>query len=321
MRSLKAVREHFRTYHLKAGIFHFYRGEHGPAVEFLTRALEQDDLNPADRRAALYYLVQTRIGAAERFEERGEMDRVIDEYGKALEVMPSYPDVQLRLGRALRRVGRSAEATRHFETALELNENYVQAWVDLGLVHLDARDAETMKPAFRRAQECREKKARQQLEKAEQASAEGRFDDARDIYRHVFQQDLSHFHELFRESLRFLRAERWEEAVEKLEAAAQLCPRFADVQNYLGVALAEQGRFEAALAALRRSVAINPDYLVAWLNLAYTAHATGDCDEASEALATVLEREPDNAPALYLKQRLETEILPSPAADQAQEHL
>lgn len=321
MRSLKAVREHFRTYHLKAGIFHFYRGEHGPAVEFLTRALEQDDLNPADRRAALYYLVQTRIGAAERFEERGEMDRVIDEYGKALEVMPSYPDVQLRLGRALRSVGRSKEAITHFETALELNGNYVQAWVELGLARLDARDSEAMQQAFSKAQECREKKARQELENAERAATEGRFDDARDIYRHVFQQDLSYFHELFRESLRYLRAERWEEAVEKLDEAAQLCPRFADVQNYLGVALAEQNLFDEALTALRRSVAINPDYLVAWLNLAYTAHATGRNTEASEALARVLEREPDNAPALYLKQRLENDALESSAADQAREHL
>ena len=319
MRSLKAVREHFRTYHLKAGIFHFYRGEHGPAVDFFTKALDHDELHPADRRAALYYLVQTRIGAAERFESKGEPDRAIDEYRKALEVIPSYPDVQLRLGRALRRRGRREEAVHHIHQALELNEGYVGAWVELGLARLDANRIEEAKEAFRSAQRARESRAWIDLDKAEQSIDEGCLDDARDIYRHLFQQDLSSFQELFREALKFLRAERWEEAAVKLEEASRLCPRFADVQNYLGVALAEQRRFDEALVAMRRSVSINPDYLVAWLNLAFVAHACERRDEARAALERVLQREPDNAPALHLQETLSRESLRNAADKSSQE--
>jgi tetratricopeptide (TPR) repeat protein len=318
MRSLKAVREHFRTYHLKAGIFHFYRGEHGPAVDFFTKALDHDDLNPADRRAALYYLVQTRIGAAERFESKAEPDRAIDEYRKALEVIPSYPDVQLRLGRALRRRGRREDAVHHIQQALELNDGYVGAWVELGLARLDANQIDEAKEAFRHAQKARETRARTDLGKAEEAIDRGCLDDARDIYGHVFQQDLSSFQELFREALKFLRAERWEEAAAKLEQASRLCPRFADVQNYLGVALAEQRRFDEALVALRRSVSINPDYLVAWLNLAFVAHACERRGEARAALERVLRREPDNAPALHLQDALNQETLRNAANESSQ---
>jgi superkiller protein 3 len=309
MRSLKAVREHFGTYHLKAGIFHFYRGEHGPAVAFFAKALEHDDLNPAERRAALYYLVQTRIGAAERFESKHDLDRAIDEYRKAIEVIPSYPDVQLRLGRALRRRGHREQAIEHIERALELNGQYVYAWVELGRTRLEAGENEAAKEAFRAGQRAREHKAWNDLSEAEQAIDSGAVDDAKDIYLHVFQQDLSSFQDLFRKALKALRAERWEEAADTLEEASNLCPRFADVQNYLGVALAEQRRFGEALLALRRSVSINPDYLVAWLNLAYVAHACERPEEAQAALERVLADEPDNAPARHLKQTLSAEAV------------
>jgi tetratricopeptide (TPR) repeat protein len=313
MRSLKAVREHFGTYHLKAGIFHFYRGEHGPAVDFFSKALEHDNLNPAERRAALYYLVQTRIGAAERFESKEELDRAIAEYRKALEVIPSYPDVQLRLGRAFRRRGHGEDAVHHIERALEINGQYVAAWVELGLARLDEADGPRAKEAFRQAQRAREQRAWSELQGAEEALDSGDLDDAKDIYRHVFQQDLSSFQDLFRQGLKFLRAERWEDAAGKLDEASRICPRFADVQNYLGVALAEQRRHEEALLSLRRSVSINPEYLVAWLNLAYVAHACGRTDEAQTAVDRVLAREPDNAPALHLKRALNDEAAPRSA--------
>lgn len=319
MRSLKAVREHFRTYHLKAGIFHFYRGEHGPAVDFFTKALDHDDLNPADRRAALYYLVQTRIGAAERFESKGELERAIDEYRKALEVIPSYPDVQLRLGRVLRRRGRAAEAVEHIERAIQLNGNYVGAWVELGLVRLERGEVSGAKDAFRNAQRAREHRAGADLDAAEAALDSGALDEARDIYRHLFQQDLSAFQGMFRQALKSLRAERWEDAAAKLDEASQLCPRFADVQNYLGVALAEQRRFDEALLALRRSVSINPDYLVGWLNLAYVAHTCERPEEARAALDRVLQREPDNAPALHLKEQLDAASFGNAANQSTQE--
>ncbi len=307
MRALKAVRQHLKSYHLKSGVFHFYRGEHGPAADFLTRALNEDGdrLSAADRRAALYYLVQTRIGAAFRHETQGDMDRAIEEYISALKVMPKYPDVHLRLGDALARTGRHDEAIDHYLQAIEVNPLYVHARVRLGFAFLEKGDLDSAREAFRQADRARQTRAERGLESAEAALSRGETDVAAAIYKDVFQENLARFKRELEEGLSYLRSERWEDAVTHLETAARLCPRYADVHNYLGVALAEQGLHEPAVEAFLASVRINPEYLVAWLNMAFVAHEVGDQKLAREALAEVLEREPDNAPAQYLLEQLE----------------
>ncbi|RMG45879.1 MAG: tetratricopeptide repeat protein [Acidobacteria bacterium] len=305
MRALKVVRQHFRNYHLKSGVYHFHRGEHGPAADFLTRAIEQDEeISAADRRAALYYLVQTRIGAAESFAARGELERAAEEYRRALAVMPDYPDVHFRLARTLRRLDRLEESLAHLRRALELNPAFVDASVELGMALLESGDLPAAREAFEAAERMRAGRAAEGLARARRALEEGRVDLARDLYKDVFATDRSSFRQALEAALAHLRAERWEEAAERLQEAAEIFPRYADVQNYLGVALAEAGRLEPAIEAFERSVEIHPDYLTGWLNLAYAAAAAGRTERAREALAEVLRREPDNGPATHLAETL-----------------
>ncbi len=305
MRALKAVRQHFANYQLKSGVFHFYRGEHGPAAEYLTRVLtEETDVAAADRRAALYYLVQTRIGAAEQFEDDGDFTRAIEEYRSALAVMPTYPDVQYKLGLALRHVGRDQDAIEAFQRALQSNPSYVDALVALGFTFLEQDRPADARASFDGALEARKRSMTARIRSAEAELAAGRTDVARDVYLDAFQTEVGLFQQALRRGLDCLRAEKWDDAIEELQIAAGLCPRFADVHNYLGVALAESGRMEDAVDAFRASVQINPAYAAAWLNLAYTGEAIGDLDLAREALDPVLAREPDNGPAQHLRSEL-----------------
>lgn len=304
MRVLKSVRQHIENYHLKAGIFHFYRGEHGPAEEFFNRALEDADLSAPDRRSAVYFLVQTHIGAARRYIESGELDLAIAEYQRALSVMPSYPDVHAKLARTLAETGRIAEAVTHFQAAVDINPHFVDAWLGLGHALLALGNAADAKEAFRAAVRAREAVTLTKLESAELAVSRGRTEEAADIYRDAFGARLSEFRSHFERGMNFLRHEKWDDAANALRIATSLCPRFADAHNYLGVALAEGGELEQACESFQRSVAINPDYIVAWLNLAYVRHEWGDRNGARAALLEVLRREPDNAPARHLDQTL-----------------
>ncbi len=315
MRVLKEARQYLSDYHLKAGVFHFYRGEYGPAAEYLTHALRDSDrLSRSERRTTLYYLVQTRIGAAREFEARGDLERAAEQYRAALEVIPTYADVHARLGTLLVRLGREEEAIASFEKALRINPEYEEALVRLGYVHLARGDAPAARESFSRALAVRERRARERLARAEQALETGDLELARDLYKDTFREGLDRFRDLFEQALERLRTERWEDAVELLEQAVDLCPRFADVHNYLGVALAESGHLERARKHLEKSVAINPDYVVAWLNLAYTVWAMDDRDATRVALDEVLRREPDNPSALHLASLLEDRADSSRAA-------
>jgi tetratricopeptide (TPR) repeat protein len=305
MRVLKEVRQNLKNYHLKSGVFHFYRGEHGPAAEFLTRTLTEDaDLSAADRRAAIYYLVHTRIGAAAEFELKAEFTRAIEQYRLALEVMPGYPDVEVRLADACAQLGDTEAAVQHYRAALEANPGYVEARLRLANRLLTDGRLEESQHEFRAAHLEQVRLQEQRVTHAEEALAKGQIDEARELYQDAFREDYGAFRAHLEAGLGLLRDEKWDDAVRELRAAAELCPRFADVQNYLGVALAEGGAREEACEAFRRSVEVNPGYLVAWLNLAYVCHGLEDVEQARLCLQEVLEREPDNSPALHLAEQL-----------------
>ncbi len=85
---------------------------------------------------------------------RGQMfAEAADEFAKASELAPEYPDVRCRHGQALVGLGRNEEAIEEFRRAIELNPAYADAYAYLGVVlrheSLDL-DAEA---AFQRALE------------------------------------------------------------------------------------------------------------------------------------------------------------------------
>ncbi len=305
MRVLKEVRQYLRNYHLKSGIFHFYRGEFGPAAEFFTRALtEGTDLTDSDRRTGEYFLVQTRIAAAEVHERDGEIEAAVEEYRAALAVMPTYADVHTKLGQALLRLGSAEDAVAHFRRAAFINAGFDEAHLRLGFTLLENGPPEDAREAFRAAQRAREEHTRRQITAAEERLAEGRADEARELYQDAFRQGLEPFRRHFEAGLHSLMDEKWDDAADSLAEAERIFPRFADVHNYRGVALAEGGNHAEAATEFQRSVRLNPDYLVAWLNLAFTARALGDEERAERAVREVLRQEPDNTAALHLAEEL-----------------
>ena len=67
MRLLKEVRNLMGSYHVKSGIYHFYRNEFKQAVDFFTKALKDEPtVNESDRRTARFFLTQTFIHSAEK---------------------------------------------------------------------------------------------------------------------------------------------------------------------------------------------------------------------------------------------------------------
>ena len=68
---------------------------------------------------------------------------------------------------------------------------------------------------------------------------------------------------------------------------------------YLGVAMTAIGREAEAIPALRRAVALDPDYLPAQLRLAKLHRTVGDWDESRKIYRKVVRQRPDSARAHY----------------------
>ncbi len=292
MRLLKEIRSLMENYHLKSGIYHYYRNELKQAAEHLRRALEgQPPLSGSERRAALYYLTQTHVSAAERAAARGELDEAARALEEALRVSPTYPDIHYRYGRVLERLGRTEEALAALRGALRLHPGYLEAQVSLGFTLLGAGRAEEAEAAFRHALAIKLRQVREPAERGLAALRAGQLAEATEALRETFLSARAKFEEHYRQGLARLKAEEYEEAIAHLEQAIALRPKFSDLHNFRGVALYAVGRVEEAIEAFSRALELNPDYIFPRLNLAFALVRVGEYKLAEAELEAVLARD------------------------------
>lgn len=111
---------------------------------------------------------------------------------------------------------------------------------------------------------------------------------------------------------------RYDAAIAAYRETLAHAPMHADAYNGLGVAYAAQGRYDAAIVAFRSAIALTPAAAHLHNNLGYVWLLRGNDDEAAKALAEALRLEPDNDKAAHnlrrLMQRMVTPKPLSPAA-------
>jgi Flp pilus assembly protein TadD len=100
----------------------------------------------------------------------------------------------------------------------------------------------------------------------------------------------------------------------QLEQAIKLNPDLAEAQRQLGYLLDRSGDPDAAILHFRAAVQAAPGWVEAWINLSAELAATGQLDEARQAVATALHLEPANPLAL----KLSDQLAHSPAPQQPQ---
>jgi len=303
MRLLKEIRNLLDNYHVKSGIYHYYRGEFGPAVDFFRKALESgEELAPSDRRIARYYLTMTLTESAERREERGEADEAAAEYDRAVEVSPSYPDIRLRYGTLLERIGRIDDAVAQYRAAVEHNRTYLEAWVALGFALLRCGRRDESADAFRSACELKLGRTRDPFEAGIAALSRDDDADAARRFHEAFRYVPEIFSQRFRAALARLKAEDYPGALAELDASIELNPAYPDLFNFKGIALCEMGLVDDALAAFEEARRLNPKFLIPRLNHAFAQLRAGRFKEAEDEFEAILEDDPTE-PAARAKLR------------------
>ncbi len=299
MRLLKEIRNSLGNYHVKSGIYHYYRGEFKPAVDFFRKALEADEnLTDGDRRTARYYLTMALTESAERLERKGELEEAALELERASEVSPEYPDIRVRRGHVLERLERPDDAIAQYRGAIAGNPRYLDAWVSLGFCLLRADRRDESEKAFTEACELKLSFVRSPFDRGVERLREGLSSEASDYFRQTFHYDPREFERHYRAALEHLKAETYDAALEHLEEALRLNPRYPDLYNFQGIALCELGRLDEALTAFRRSSSIRPGFLIPRLNLAFAMLRGGMFKDAEAELEAILRDDPTEPAAL-----------------------
>jgi tetratricopeptide (TPR) repeat protein len=307
MRLLKEVRNLMGSYHVKSGIYHFYRNEFKQSVDFFTKALKDDpSVSESDRKTARYFLTQTYIHSAEKLAGAGDLLGAARDYVRANEVSPEFPDIRCSLGRTYEALDRVDDAIEQYRLAIASNANYDHARTALAFCLLRAgRDDEAVE-AFDAVLALRMRRLSDPYGKGIQRLREGMASEAEEFFREAFLAAPNKFEGHYRAALALLKSEQYEKALVELDEAIELGPKYGDLHNFRGVALCELSRVDEGIAAFRKAVALNPDHSVAKLNLAFAYLRAGQFKDAEHALEEVLEQEPSQSVASAKLEELRT---------------
>lgn len=307
MRFLREVRNMMGSYHVKSGIYHYYRNEFKQAVDFFAKALKDEPtLGDSDRRMARYYLTQTYIQSAEKLAAAADLEGAARDYLRATEVSPDFPDIHYALGRTHEAMDRPDDAIEEYRRAIASNGNYDHARTALAFCLLRAGRDEEAAEAFGEVLALRLRRLNDPYEKGLQRLREGMSAEAEEFFKEAFLAAPNAFEAHYRSALRLLKAEQFEKALVEIDAAVALGPKYGDLHNYRGVALCELGRVDEGIAAFRRAAQLNPDYTVAKLNLAFALIRAGQFKDAEHQLGLVLEQDPTQSVAAAKLEELRT---------------
>ena len=85
--------------------------------------------------------------------EKGDLTAAVELYGKALELLPEFPEAELQKGTALVALGKLGDAERSFRRALELREDWSLAIANLGSLLVDLGNFDEATPLLTKALE------------------------------------------------------------------------------------------------------------------------------------------------------------------------
>lgn len=83
--------------------------------------------------------------------EKGDLNGAVDLYGKALEILPDFPEAELQKGAALVSLGKREDAEKSFRRAIELRDDWTLAMANLGSLLVDLGKFDEAEPLLTKA--------------------------------------------------------------------------------------------------------------------------------------------------------------------------
>ena len=226
--------------------------------------------------------------------QRGQNESAIELIGQAIAINDAVPFFHNNRGLALTALDRTDEAAAHYERALALKSDYVEALSNLGNLRLMQRRGEEAISFHKRALAHNPDYAEGQMnlgnalrELGKPGEAVTRYERAialRPDYAEALSNLGNALHDLGKLS----------EARASYERALALRPDFAEARGNLGNVLHEIGELDGAVAQFERALALRPDYAEAENGLGLVLDKKGEYHKAIACFERALALQPDD---------------------------
>jgi tetratricopeptide (TPR) repeat protein len=197
---------------------------------------------------------------------QGRLEEALQLFDSAQARMPDLPAVDYNRANTLQQMGRLDEAAEYFRRAIARNPLDLTAHRVLNQLLYRLGDDERFLASY---------------------------DEAAALYPEVSQLPLE-------KAMFQLLKEDFEQARETYERSCRISPQSIRAHDGLGLILARQGEFDAAIREHETATGLDPSDAFAWRNFAETLLRAGDAKRALDATERSLALEPDNQGALAM---------------------
>jgi len=199
--------------------------------------------------------------------QTGRLDAAVELLSRAAAGEPENALYHNQLGVALARSGDAIRADGCFRRAVELQDDYFEAWNNLGNALRGQNKHDEAIAAYERALRLKPDYAEAHFNMANALRDQGRREPAIAAYRRAiqFRPDLADAHNNLGNVL--IEAGQYEQALAMFEQLIRLAPSFPKAYNNLGVALQKLGRLDEAARRFRQAIALDGAYTAARRNL------------------------------------------------------
>ena len=208
-------------------------------------------------------------GLGENLANRGRLDEAIDQFQKALNIAPGYPEIQTNLILALTKKGRTDEAITNLQALLKEYPNDAHAQYDLGNALLKKGDSQSAIAAYEKTLSIQARYPAAHYNLGIALDQNGRIDEAIAHYLQAVQQDPKYAEAYYLLGNDLLQKSRVDDAIAAYEQALKNRPKYPGAENNIGFALFQKGRPSEGIAHWQNALAAEPDSVDSLNNLAW----------------------------------------------------
>src|SRR5438876_3973892 len=208
-------------------------------------------------------------GLGECLGNRGRLDEAIDQFQKALNIAPGYPEIKTNLIIALTRKGRTDEAITHLQAVLKEHPNDAQTHYGLGNALRKKGDLQGAVAAYEKALSIQGHYPAAHYNLGIALDQNGQIDEAIAHYQEAVQEQPNYPEAYYLLGNDLLQKGRVDDAIAAYEHALKSQPAYPAAENNIGLALFQKGRPSEGIAHWQNALAAEPDSVDSLNNLAW----------------------------------------------------
>ena len=246
--------------------------------EFSEKIAIDNDIKEIARK----HLADAYLNRGLAYVEKGEFDRAIEDFDKAIGLNPEYADAYFNRGTAHSTLNQHEKAIENYNKAIELDPNLALAYSNRGLAYYSLNKHDEAIADYNEAIELDPNFALAYYNRGLAYYSLNKHDEAIADWNKAIELDPNLALAYNNRGAAYDSLKKYDEAIADYNEAIKLDPNLAMAYNNRGLTYYGLNRYDEAIADYNKAIELNPDFVIAHANLGNSLFMTEDYDNAEK---------------------------------------